>query len=60
MTTYSHHLCKWQRKLPKEWRGEERKCPCCGRMIYSRMDFAKHGDPRTEPFVVEDHSYDES
>jgi hypothetical protein len=27
---------------PDEYMGKLRKCPCCGRMIYSKMEFTGH------------------
>ena len=59
MTVYSHELCQWWKKLPKKWQGKKRKCPCCGRLIYSRMDFTKHGDPRTGPVDTGEEDYGE-
>lgn len=47
---YRNRICQGTygrplKKFPKEWQGKKRECPCCGRMIYSRMGFATHGDP---------------
>lgn len=52
---YKHPICEvgWAtsiNKIPKQWRRAKRPCPCCGRRISSRMEFATHGDQR--PIVI--------